>query len=336
MTPLDRIAKGMWWDRAWTLTKGCSPESPGCDNCWSAAQSHIRSKQRNPPECYVGVTDEHGRWNWRVEAIVDNLAKPLSVRKPQNWTIWNDLFHPAMPFEFIAAAFGVMAATPHHTYFVLTKRIERAMEWFGRLGKMSDGAMLGAYNSILMRAADKIEPLLWERALERTGLDRELPECEPWPLPNVILMTSVEDQATADERIPLLLRTPAALRGISLEPMLGPVDLKNYIGQLYYHTGERGRPRHAPSLDWVICGGESGPKARPMHPDWARSVRDQCGVVGVPFFFKQWGGWRLFTPGDDEELPPGLSARVFTRVGKAAGRELDGKFWNQMPEVHRG
>lgn len=157
-------------------------------------------------------------------------------------------------------------------------------------------------------------------------------------LKNVWLGVSVEDQKTADERIPLLLQTPAVVRFVSYEPALGPVDLIGFLplamsdisGMVYSPVG-------TPFLDWVICGGETGPEARPMHPDWARSVRDQCQAAGVPFFFKGWGEW-----GDDSwhGTMPGSRQQIFqhgmafTKWGKKrSGRLLDGREWNEFPEV---
>jgi protein gp37 len=184
--------------------------------------------------------------------------------------------------------------------------------------------------------------------VESIGDDVDMPDdvtMKNWPLPNVWLGTSAEDQQRADERIPLLLQTPAAVRFVSLEPLLGPIDLMSIEA-----------PETRNVLDWVICGGESGPHARPMHPDWARSLRDQCAAAGVPFFFKQWGEWR--PPGPTSEYDtgghvPGLpraliisqdgtvhhfgetagdGAKSMLRVGKrAAGRLLDGKEHNAMP-----
>ena len=178
---------------------------------------------------------------------------------------------------------------------------------------------------------------------------------ESWtfrPLPNVHLGVSVENQQTADERIPHLLNTPAAVRFVSYEPAIGPVDLFRFLQAGVCTTCEgggevagnpladdgldscpdcrsTGEDMDNPGLDWVIAGGESGPGARPMHPDWARSVRDQCQAAGVPFFFKQWGEYILLKEGDGRE-----GAREFYhRVGKAkAGHLLDGKEWRQMPE----
>jgi protein gp37 len=140
MTRPERIAKGMWWDRAWTLTKGCTPAGVGCKNCWSAAQSHMRSQQAKPPPCYVGVTDKHGKWNGVVEPLYDNLEVPLRVRKPITWAVWNDLFHEDVPETFINAVFATMARAPNHTFQLLTKRPQRAADLLGQW--QGDGVVL--------------------------------------------------------------------------------------------------------------------------------------------------------------------------------------------------
>jgi protein gp37 len=166
-----------------------------------------------------------------------------------------------------------------------------------------------------------------------------------WPLFNVWLGVSCEDQKRADERIPHLLQTPSAVRLLSAEPLLGAIDLRmvpHFPGQ-----GVDGR-----WLDWIIAGGESGPKARPMHPDWARSLRDQCAAAGVPFFFKQWGEWiSAEAPGRSDEIGvlmqdgeflrgprtldrPGEDGWIIKRLGKhRTGRLLDGREHNDMPAV---
>lgn len=226
-----------------------------------------------------------------------------------------------------------IALCPQHNFLVLTKRPERMRVWSARRDErgwhpaMAQAALLamtGRYNT---------------PALDLTV----------WPLPNVWLGTSVEDQATANARIPHLLATPSAVRFISAEPLLGALDLTRIVLELSTAperakpdltinalTGWHGGAGDPARLDWVIVGGESGPGARPMHPDWARSIRDQCEAAGVAFFFKQWGEW-----GSAKGQPGHLAiGHVFDdgyqmiRLGKArAGRLLDGREWNQMPGV---
>jgi protein gp37 len=184
----------------------------------------------------------------------------------------------------------------------------------------------------------------------------------PWPLSNVWLGVSVENQHFADERIPLLLQTPAAVRFLSVEPLLGPVtfrwakwdDWTNGDGERRAVVNEHDGLRR---LDWVIVGGESGPSARPMHPDWPRSIRDQCQAAGVAYFFKQWGEWKLgSTPhamnmvmlrdgrvmtmdeyrASFSQTPGEQNPSMISKVGKkTAGRLLDGREWNEMPAVSR-
>ena len=198
------------------------------------------------------------------------------------------------------------------------------------------------------------------------------------PLPNVWIGTSVEDQKTADERIPHLLKIPAAVRFLSCEPLLGPINFEaisytvqpGYFGDAFRAIHRPGTPNEIsklpqyPGVSWVIVGGESGPHARPMHADWARSIRDQCVAAGVPFHFKQWGQWMpgmlgggcdthyriLYRDGTlhedakeahlnvimpkDQRPNPDAGAHVVSRVGKkAAGRLLDGRTWDEFPNV---
>lgn len=162
-----------------------------------------------------------------------------------------DLFHESVPYEWIDQVWGVMSLAPRHTFQVLTKRADRMHE-------------------IVPRLAARHRP----------------PDGSRWPLPNVWLGVSVEDQRRANERIPLLLRTPAAVRWLSCEPLLGDVTVFSIDGPVDIHPGQQS------PLHWIVAGGESGPRARAMHPEWARSLRDQCAAAGVPFHFKQWGGIR--------------------------------------------
>ena len=165
---------------------------------------------------------------------------------------------------------------------------------------------------------------------------REFVGCLPFvAIPNIWLGVTAEDQKRADERIPILCQIPAAKRFVSIEPMLGPVDLEAFVA--CDPTGYEG---WVGGIDWVIVGGESGLGARPMHPDWARSVRDQCQTANVPYFFKQWGEWApdclcdRQSPCRDVERPsPGRLGAMFKCGKKAAGHLLDGREWRETPNV---
>ncbi len=288
-----------WTDRTWNPVTGCDAVSPGCDNCYAEGIAH---RFAGTPQFPNG---------FRITLRPERLEQPLKWRKPSMVFVnsMSDLFHKDIPDEYIARVFAVMARAPRHTFQVLTKR---------------HGRMRSLLNS--------------EWFLDQVGaLAESLPG---WPLPNVWMGVSAENQKWADMRIPALLDTPAAVRFISAEPLLGPIDLASK-GHLARDEFERG-------LDWAIVGGESGPKARPMHPDWVRTLRDQCTSAGVAFLFKQWGTWapngfwrvdtgrppenpheHLFTEGGRNGFLPSMA-----RVGKkAAGRELDGRTWDEFPEA---
>ena len=257
--------------------------------------------------------------NGRIRLNRDFLDKPLKKKKPTVYAIWNDLFHEDVPFEFIARAWEVMNNASHHTFLVLTKRPHRMKKFLERLG--------------------------WY-IHDRDGYPMEavLDEGGKCTVKNVWLGVTAENQKAADERIPILLQIPAAVRFISVEPMLGPVDLTRiiYDRQIVIDAlnGLHGWPLpHAegPKLNWVICGGETGPGARPMHLDWVRSLRDQCTTAGVPFFFKNWGEWAEIPT--DQHIPDHIFHRgpafdgLVWRVGrKKAGRVLDGRTWDEFPE----
>lgn len=321
-----------WTDATWSPVSGCSKVSPGCAHCYAERVSHRFGFTSQP------WTPEHAAEN--VVLHPDRLDQPLRWRKPRRIFVnsMSDLFHDAVPDEFIDRVFATMAIcgaqrhtcragercthdeepgcwqngggkeNPKHTFQILTKRPDR----------------MRAY----LTSADR-----WSR-IQEVGNDPEwsvgwddpyeLIQSMGWPLPNVWLGVSAENQHFADERIPLLLETPAAVRFVSAEPLLGPVNLTNITadtegGPEQWNVLDKAEAAEAlvpyapnTSVDWVICGGESGPNARPMQLDWARSLRDQCQEAGVPYFLKQMGGAR-----------PG---------GKA---ELDGVEWKQFPEVSR-
>lgn len=236
-----------------------------------------------------------------------------------------DLFGAWVNEKWLDRIFAVMALANQHTFQVLTKRVERIH------------AYVCDPNTV-----DRIHMQTWKIFTDRIVLKGA------WPLPNVQLGVTAEDQPRADERIPWLLQTPAAVRFLSCEPLLRPIDLKPRPPDQrgcclidHRHDGSQG-PCQTHGIDWIIAGGESGRHARPMHPDWARSLRDQCQAAGVPFFFKQWGEWlprRQMTLRQQSEVPDKIASNgkpvtgdQLWRVGKkAAGRLLDGREWNEFP-----
>lgn len=268
-----------WTDATWNPVTGCDRVSPGCDHCYAMSLAP-RLKAMGSRKYQRDGDPRTSGPGFGVTTHPELLAQPLAWRTPRRVFVnsMSDLFHSEIPGEFIAAVFATMARTPQHTYQVLTKR-------HGRMRSLltSEVFRRWMYDSLV-------------------ALDREWINANPlpWPLPNVWLGVSVEDQKRADLRVPALLETPAAVRFLSMEPLLGAVDITPWLRQ--------GEPRT--SLDWVIVGGESGPGARPIDGDWVRSLRDQCEASGEAFFFKQWGG----------------------RTPKANGRELDGRTWDEYPE----
>lgn len=269
-----------WTDRSdWNPIRGCSRVSSGCASCYA---ERIASRFSGPGAAFEGFAKD-GRWTGRVELQPDRLLLPLSWRKPARVFVnsASDLFHEKLSDEEIAAVFGVMAAAPRHTFQVLTRRPERAAKWFEwRLGQRAPKVNV---RSLVHGAAGMAD------ALGLNG-DRIVEDAEAyllggeWPLPNVWLGVSVEDQTTADERIPHLLACPAAVRWISAEPLIGPVKLPQFLGIKPSECEDVGV-----GLDWVVCGGESGPGARPFDLSWARAIVRQCREADVAAFVKQVG-----------------------------------------------
>ena len=345
----------------WNPWIGCTPISKGCEHCWAHREENgcLRS---DPAPTYPG---QHYFWRGPVFQGGTKLGRPLHWREPRCIFVCprSDLFHADIPFEQIDRAFAVMALCPDHVFIVLTKRPERMAEWFAhvRAAKRrwwhAEAGYLG--QRLVGGCSAGWEEAKWSDELRRAARRMRnyyYPDHDtiPWPLPNCWLGTSVEDQATAEERIPDLLKCPAALRFVSVEPMLGELSIANCQLSI---------------LDWVICGGESGPGARPMHPDWPRKLRDDCQAACVPYFFKQHGEWapscdyyedsprreaclerphqlitrqgqqwHVGTPGTDEQHDgqPPLGTHVIHRVGKRrAGRLLDGVEYSEFPEVAR-
>lgn len=337
--------------KSWNPIVGCSVVSPGCTNCYAMKQAGRILRMTDGQSHYAGtVADSKAGpvWTGKVARASDKaFTAPLRARKPTCYFVnsMGDLFAENVPDEWIDQVFAVMALAQRHRFIVLTKRPERMRDYLIRQLDRWDGED-GIADDLI--AVAELAGVDWREAVDA------------WPLPNVWLGVSVEDQARANERIPLLLDTPAAVRFISAEPLLGPVDLEmiwirrpgelptplsNRLGD--YVRPLRGNFTDSPKLDWVICGGESGPDARPMHPDWARSLRDQCAAAGVPFFFKQWGEWApVWDQLQGDQCPPCVvcqdgevltgrhmitgrmdeqDAEILRRIGKrAAGHLLDG------------
>jgi len=524
------VSKIEWTGETWNPIAGCSIVSPGCTNCYAMrmaarleAMAHAAAGKRNDATEPLGALSHYlyltqpskagPVWTGKVAlAPDDTLLKPLRRKKPTTYFVnsMSDLFHEQVPDEWIDRVFAVMALTPRHTYQVLTKRSARMLAYLS--GK---GIQERLEQEMLNWIAYLPKP--WDYTTSNgEHLPRRQITCHDpvvsWPLPNVWSGVSCEDQRRADERIPDLLATPAAVRFVSAEPLLGAIDFGRWLGGADAAEGQRreiiptcdcgnirdrpdgphlahrgedatsgerhgrlladqsndlgtssartGAPvgmeafqrpytgwtddqpqgrveekqpteqlgvrdefgtgdsrsrrigqmrpaggmeqqceandgggahhpqstrsgriteihrgglrserqndfqdRTRPSLDWIICGGESGTGARPMHPDWARSIRDQCQAAGVPFFFKQWGSWGV-TYDRDKEDPDwrrcdtaanntprgqwlniaggrGFHGERVVRVNpmnkaRPAGRLLDGRTWDEMPDTARG
>lgn len=308
------MSKIEWTKETWNVHLGCSLKSAGCANCYAMKFAHrgLRPEHRGLTE----VGPKGPRWTGEVRFIPERLEHPLRWRKPRRIFVnsMSDLFHDDVPFEEVAAVFGVMAACPQHTFQVLTKRPARALEFFEWLAERAACPSYGCvHRDVCTQAAyDRLD------ASKKTSHVVLLDSGRDWPLQNVHLGVSVEDQAAADERIPVLLQCPAALRWVSYEPALGPVRFDKL------HDDELGATWNGLDLGigWLVVGGESGPGARPFDLAWARSTVDQCREAGVPCFVKQMGAlagttggasWRLMLKhpkgADMSEWPEDLRCR---------------------------
>ena len=268
-----------WTDQSWAVVNGCRRYSPGCENCYAERLAATRLVQ-TPKYKGLAVFGQNGpRWTGESRLWIHELDAPLRLRKPSKIFVadMGDLFFEGVTNEEIAAVFGVMAFAPQHTFQVLTKRAKRMREWYGWLTRAAMNANGGrgmTERGLLACLAQKVcdHPRLRQTD---TGL------AGSWPLHNVWLGVSVEDQKRADERIPYLLATPAAVRWLSVEP-----QLEALTPQLEARPDRDDGPA---DIDWVVQGGESGPGARPFDLAWARSMRQQCEEAGAAYFFKQAG-----------------------------------------------
>ncbi len=296
--------------------RGCSRLSEACRNCYAAGIAHRFGHKGNG--IWAGLTDLDPdgtpRFNGTLRWVPEVLTTAINAKRSRVYFVcdMSDLFHARVDQDWIDQVFAMMALCRHHRFLLLTKRPDRMRRYLidpetpRRVAVYAD--MLGGQS---MRAGDLHHAY-------GPGVDGALPR---WPLPNVWTGATVSDHAAVAE----LRAVPSVLRFLSVEPMLGPLNLPD-----------------PPRIDWVIAGGESGPRARPSHPDWFRSLRNDCVAAGVPFFFKQWGEW---LPSDDvpseqqeslelQNRDADVAGVVVFRVGKkAAGRVLDGRTWDEVPEV---
>lgn len=331
--------KIQWTDAVWNPVVGCSKVTAGCAHCYAEVMATRLSANPATSKRYAG-TVRKGKWTGQVNRVVQALGEPRHWKKPRRVFVnsMSDLFHESVPLGFILCVYNIMMECPQHTFQVLTKRPKRALEFYR----------------------------YWE--------DLPIHMHGQYPPKNIQLGVSAENQETADERIPILLKIDSAVRFLSCEPLLGPIHLDD--GESSWLTCNGSEPseeacgsyacmgHHFHGIDWVIAGGESGTNARPMHSAWARSLRDQCQAAGVPFFFKQWGEWlpdsqviehdprhwprfshaRFGTLDIGGEWNPDVYPAKFPvewqecmyRLGKKnAGDLLDGKAWHQFPEVNQ-
>lgn len=322
-----------WTDHTFNPWIGCTKVSPGCAHCYAEARDkrHLIEKVdhwgKGAPRLHTSAS------NWRQPLKWNQANAECGVRSAERrqrvfCASLGDWLDDEVPIEWLADLLKLIHETPNLDWLLLTKRPENfnrrlagVFDWF----QSGDGPV---------------------KRFAAAWLFGEFPA-------NVWIGTTVEDQTRADERIPELLKIPARIRFLSCEPLLGPVDLAFSAFNGADSFGGM------PGIHWVICGGESGGGARPMHPQWARGLRDQCTRAEVPFFFKQWGEWGRITaycargcgdhptlPGymddnyrihylrDDQVLTP--ITGVLTRLGKhAAGRQLDGRDWSEFPSALR-
>lgn len=322
-----------WTDVVWNPTTGCDRVSPGCDHCYALTMARRLKGMRNPKYQRDGDPRTSGL-GFALTVHPDVVNLPIRWRKPRRILVnsMSDLFHAAVPDPWLADIFAVMAFARQHTFQVLTKRHARLRSL------LNDEEWI---SQVFDRATDL-----------GANVGKGMPRAQwIWPLPNVWLGVSAEDQKSAERRLDALVDTPAAVRWVSAEPLLNQLDIGPWLG----------------SLSWVVAGGESGSQARPMNSRWARLLRDQCSAAGVPFLFRQWGEWapaawkgeggatHAFTGGfyreagldvegfmalghsptsleRDDRTPHG--AQGMRRVGKkAAGRLLDGVLHDGYPEV---
>lgn len=330
----ERIDRGMWWDRAWSLVSGCSPCSDGCDHCWAASEAWMRGHQKKSEKMrdrYNGLAVqslEGPRFNGKIRLNIPDLDKPLKVKTSQVWAVWNDLYHPRVGWQFVDKAFEVIEKTPHHFYMILTKRPANLAAWYHSRKPKADNVAFG------------------------------YTVCGPSDLLGCQYMVSLDRDA---------------LLFLSVEPLIKPVSFRAVFDKpIELDMSRRASFEGLSRFALVIVGGESGKYARPTHPQWIWNIKVECDQAGVPFFFKRWGAFKDMTgqqlgicntdghPKYDYDII-GIDGEILgtgdaknkqfitcdghweknggawmARVGeKNAGRELHGQVWNALDEPNR-
>lgn len=321
-----------WCDHTFNPWRGCRALSPACDNCYAKALVEGRLGESFDARTRAAAS------TWKQPLAWNRKAAKLGVRYRVFCASLADVFDAEVPDSWRDDLFALIAQTPHLDWLLLTKRPKVMRDYLDKL-IVSHHVCQGAGCNYCGDGGGRV---MWKNH----------------PLPNVWLGTTVENQAMAEARIPHLLATPAAVRFLSMEPLLGPVDLHRVLdsnGQRFDALSKKvGIAYRGVGLDWIIAGGESGPHARPSHPDWFRSLRDQCAAAEVPFLFKQWGEWAPTQPVPGGDLGGDMRAgrvqivkpagendghfrrgdALMARVGKkAAGRLLDGVLHDALPAV---
>lgn len=350
-----------WTDFAWNPIRArnretgevghyCQKISPACTNCYAAAfnvaQRHKR-KDGQPGKSGTGLDFIPASLS-KLDLFLDmdELLSPLRRKKPARIFVCDmtDLFLDANETGWIDMVFAVMGMASQHTFQVLTKRAKAMFDYFSHLGKVAEAWQEKIGNSF---SVTDLLNIRWVSAAGPAGPRSVLPH-SIWPLPNVHLGVTAEDQQRANERIEWLVKSPAATKFVSYEPALELIDWTEFPNTIA--PGTFGHPLtkvlESGQIDQIIMGGESGRGARPMHPTWARITRDRCQAAGVAFFFKQHGDWCAFQDIPDEWLWTHELAAVpevvmgkhtVHRIGKAAaGRLLDGRTWDEFPTVTKG
>lgn len=299
---MDWDVKIEWTDTTWDPLAGCTRKSAACRHCYAEALTAQFSQSGQWGHGFAEMGPGGPAWTGKIELLEDRLRLPFDLAKPSRIFVnsLSDLFHESLPNEAIDRVFAVMALEQRHVFQVLTKRPKTMLPY------LIDPA-----------TPHRIEA----RMAEITG--PEAKTIPSWPLPNVWLGVTAENQKEADRRIPILLETPAAVRWIAAEPLLEPVDLEagSWLGA---RADLEGNKSPGPKLDWIVAGGETGADAKACQPVWARSLRDQCARSGTPFFWTRWG----------EHLPAPLSGKgdLEENLGvEAQSRLLDGNLHEEFP-----